>query len=117
MEVASESGRKAGVLASIATLASIAAAVSCCLPLGALAGATMLAAIAPFFSRAYPLLVAASVALLAGGFVQAYRAPKCDARRRRLTLSLLWISLVILGTTMLFPQVVAGLLADHAPGR
>jgi hypothetical protein len=49
--------------------------------------------------------------LIAFGFYQAHRARQCNRRPSKLSMGLLWFSAVIITVTILFPQVVAGLLA------
>lgn len=66
--------------------------------------------------RFQPYLMAASIIALAFGFFSAYRRGACRARRRVAGRALLWISLILVTMTVLFPQVVASILADAIPG-
>lgn len=53
----------------------------------------------------------ASVAFIALGFYQSWRARQCRTRSRTLSLALLWISAVIVFVSIAFPQELANLLA------
>jgi hypothetical protein len=98
----------------VAPVAAVVSAVStllCCLPLsfvGALGAASLSTAVLQY--RGW--LIAASVSLLAIGFIQVYRrSPECR-RRSRLSLVVLWTSAIAVTVVLLVPQLVATLLAD-----
>jgi len=97
--------------AGLAAFGSVLAASSCCLPvlpfLFAAGSATGSAVLAEF----RPYLLAASVAFIAFGFYQARRARQCQAKPRIVSTVLLWFSAVVVVMSILFPQVLANLLA------
>ena len=93
-------------------MASVIAAMSCCLPTGALLASSGLAGTSAFFGSAQPYLLAFSVLCLVWGFVQAARAKSCPPRRRRLNLAVLSISALLVVPVLAFPQQTAALLAD-----
>jgi len=61
-------------------------------------------------------LLLLSFVLVGAGGVQAYRANRCGTRLGRLTLTLLAIAAAIVLLVALFPQVIAGFLADYVMG-
>jgi hypothetical protein len=86
----------------------------CCLPLGftaAALSASLSAAIAPL----RPWLLGSSVLLLGIGVYQVYRSEGICRRRSPTSLGLLWFSAIVVLAVVLFPQVLAGLLADWLP--
>jgi hypothetical protein len=97
--------------ASVAALGSVAAAMSCCLPVLPFAFAAGAAAGSAFLNVARPYLLALSVAFIAFGFFQYSRARKCGARPRPLNLILLCFSAVVVILSVFFPQTFANLLA------
>ena len=103
MRVAERATPVAAVLAALTTLA-------CCLPLS-LVGAAGLVSVAGWAGpyRTWFLLVA--TAFLIVGFVQIYRRRNQCERRSRVSVVLLWISVVIVLLIALFPQLIANLLA------
>ncbi len=96
----------------MAAVVSVLAASSCCLPLPAVIASAGLAGASGFLVSLRPWLMAASLALLAFGFWQTYRRGVCTSRRTRAARAVLWLSLALVATLLLFPQTVAGLLAD-----
>lgn len=98
-------------LASLAALGSVLAATSCCLPVLPFLFAASTAAGSTILWRFRPYLLIASVAFIAFGFYQAWRAKQCRTRSRTLSLMLLWISAAVVAASILFPQVLANLLA------
>lgn len=101
--------------APVAAVLAAATALSCCLPLAPILAAVGFAGAAAWFEPAQPLLMGGAVLLLVFGFVQAYRAPACPARRRIGSLVLLWAAAVAVVAMLLFPQWVAAFLADALP--
>lgn len=104
------------VLSSIAALSSLIAAVSCCLPVGTLLFAAGAAGAARILAPLRPWLIGVSVLSLAMGFFQAYRRSHCTLRRDPFTVVVLWFSAAVVVLMLLFPQVIAGYLADRLRG-
>jgi hypothetical protein len=97
----------AGALGAIGTLL-------CCLPLGfagAAATAGLAAAIAPL--RAW--MLGASVILLSIGAIQLTRDRRCATKPRTSSVVVLCVSAAIITLVVVFPQVLAGILADWLP--
>jgi hypothetical protein len=98
----------AGALSAIATLV-------CCVPLGfagAAATAGLGAVLAPFRSW----FIGASVILLAAGILQVTsETRRCATQPRASSVIVLGLSAAIVLLAVLFPQVLAGLLADWVP--
>jgi hypothetical protein len=99
------------VLASLGALGGILAATSCCWPVlpfvfaaGAAGGSVWLAKLRPF-------LLAISALLVIFGFYQAWRAKQCNCKPRLANTLLLWFSAVVVVVSILFPEVLANLLA------
>jgi len=99
----------------IAAVTSALATLLCCLPI-AFATAAATASVAAVVGQLRPWLLGASVVLVAIGFVQVYRRKACE-RRNPLTLAILWISAAIVVVVILFPQAIAGVVADLLPAR
>jgi hypothetical protein len=97
--------------ASLGAMVTSLLTLACCLPLPFL-GAAGLAGASVFLSAARPWLLALSVILLGVGFFQVYRGMKCRAQQSRIALVLLGLAAVLVIFLLLFPQVLAGLLAD-----
>jgi hypothetical protein len=95
----------AAVIAAVSSLA-------CCLPLG-IAAAAGAGGLAMVLEPVRPWLLAASAVFLAIGAVQLYRSHGSCARRTRTSLALFWIAAVVVAGIMVFPQMVAGFLADR----
>jgi hypothetical protein len=102
----------AGISASLAAMLSSVAAVSCCLPLG-FAAALGAGAASAFFTTLRPWFLGLSVVLLGLGFWQQHRAKQCAVRGRLLASVLLWAALVVVVGMILFPQQIAGFIADR----
>ena len=84
----------------------------CCVPT-AFAAALATTSVGLFVANHQGWFLAASVLLIAVGAVQVRRAGRaCSVARRRTSAALLAISAAIVTMTALFPQVLAGLLAD-----
>lgn len=92
----------AAVIAALSTLA-------CCLPLGFL-GAAGLAGLTVRLQTGRPWLLAGALVLLALGFVQLYRRNQCK-KRSPVSIALFWCSVIVVTLVILFPQVIASLLA------
>ncbi len=60
-----------------------------------------------------PWLLGLSIVLLGFGFWQQYRARQCAVRGRLLGGVLLWAALVVFLGMILFPQQIAGFIADR----
>ena len=99
--------RAAPVLAAVGAVSTL----LCCLPLS-FAGAAGLAALSAAALEHRVWLLFGSVSLLSVGFLQVYRRPTQCSRRSRLSVFLLWSSLLLVLTVFLMPQLVATLLAD-----
>lgn len=97
----------------IAAATSALATLLCCLPI-AFATAAATASVAAVVGQLRPWLLGASVVLVVIGFVQVYRRKSCE-RRNTVTLALLWISAAIVAIVILFPQAIAGVIADLLP--
>ena len=105
-----------GISASLAAILSSLATIACCLPLG-FAAALGAGAASAFFTTLRPWLLGLSLALLGLGFWQQHRAKQCavqgNAVRGRLLGSvLLWAAVAVVVGMILFPQQIAGFIAD-----
>jgi hypothetical protein len=94
----------AAVLASLLTL-------GCCLPLPFL-GAAGLAGASVFLAGARPWLLGFSVVLLGAGFFQVYRGIRCRTHQSKTAIALLGLATLVVVLLLLFPQVIASVLAD-----
>lgn len=92
------------ILTSLLTL-------GCCLPLPFL-GAAGLAGASVFLAGARPWLLGLSVILLGAGFYQVYRGMRCRARQSKTAIVLLSLATLLVVLLLLFPQVIASVLAD-----
>jgi hypothetical protein len=101
-----------GVSASLVAILSSVATLSCCLPLG-FAAALGAGAASAFFTTLRPWLLGLSVLLLGLGFWQQHRAKQCGVRGRWLGNVLLWAAVVVVLGMILFPQEIAGVIADR----
>jgi hypothetical protein len=101
------------VVSAIAALGGLVAAMSCCLPVGTFLAAAGAAGAARILAPFRPWLVGLSILLLAIGFVRTYRGSQCEVRRNRFSVAVLWISAALVVGMLLFPQVIAGFLADR----
>ena len=93
----------AAVLSAVATLA-------CCLPV-TFAAAAASASLGAMAAQYRPWLIGLSVALLAVGFVQVRSARACG-RRSTTSLVILGASVGIVVLVVLFPQILAAMIAD-----
>lgn len=103
MRVTERATPVAAVLAALSTLA-------CCLPFGFI-GAAGLAGLSVRLATARPWFLAGAIVLLVLGFVQLYRRNQCR-KRSPVSVALFWCSVVFVILIILFPQVIASLLAD-----
>jgi len=101
-----------GVSASLVAIVSSVATITCCLPLG-FAAALGAGAASAFFTTLRPWLLGLSVVLLGLGFWQQHRAKQCAVRGRLLGNVLLWAAVVVVLGMILFPQQIAGFIADR----
>jgi hypothetical protein len=99
------------MLAGIGALSAALAALSCCIPLLPFVAAAGIAGSAAFLLSVQPYLLAASVALIAYGFFQMRRAKQCDRRPGVASAAMLWTSTAFVALVLLFPQLLASLLA------
>jgi hypothetical protein len=115
--VANKSGSKSTVIASIAALGSVIAASSCCLPLLPFLFAAGAASTSAFVAQFRPYLLVLSVLLIAFGFYKSWRAKQCNCKPSRISTFLLWFSAIVVLVMILFPQVIANLVADLPAGK
>jgi len=104
--------RGSGISASLGAIVSSLATMGCCLPLG-FAGALGAAGASAFLQRFRPWLLALSIVLLGIGFWQQRRAKQCSVKRSYLSAVLLWTAVVLVVGMIIFPQEIAGFIADH----
>jgi hypothetical protein len=107
--------QKSGISASLGAIVSSLATMGCCLPLG-FAAALGTAGASTIFATLRPWLLGMSVVLLGVGFWQQRTAKQCAAKRSYLSAVLLWSALALVVGMILFPQEIAGLLADRFAG-
>lgn len=101
-----------GISASFAAILSSIASIGCCLPLG-FAAALGAGAASAFFATLRPWLLGLSVVLIGFGFWQQRRAKQCNVRGRMFGNMLLWAAVVVVLGMILFPQQIAGFIADR----
>lgn len=104
-----------GISASLGAILSSLATMGCCLPLG-FAGALGAAGASAFLQRFRPWLLVLSIVLLGIGFWQQRRAKLCSVKRSYLSAVLLWTAVVLVVAMIVFPQEIAGFIADHLSG-
>ena len=109
---ATDARSKRTIGASLVALGGVLLAFSCCLPMFPFLLAAGAAGSSPFFTRVRPFLLAASVLLVAFGFYQRWRAKKCSAKPSLLSAIVLWSSAVVVVVSILFPQLIANLVAN-----
>jgi hypothetical protein len=105
-------GSSASILAILGAIATL----GCCLPIG-FAAALGAGAASVFLATLRPWLLGFSVALIGLGFWQQRRANRCAVRGRWVGNILLWAAVVVVVAMVLFPQQVAGFIADRFYGR
>lgn len=113
----SGSETRSSLISGASAVAGVIAALSCCLPTGALLAAAGFAGVSGFFSTAQPYLLGFAVLCLAWGFAQALRAQQCPPRRRTLNLAVLAVSAALVIPALVFPQQTAAFLADSVVPR
>jgi hypothetical protein len=101
-----------GFSASVAAIASSLATIACCVPFG-FAAAIGAAGASAFLLRFRSWFLVLSIALIGVGFWQQRRAKQCAVKGRLIGQFLLWTAIAILLAMILFPQQIAGFLADH----
>ena len=104
-----------GISASVGAILSSLATMVCCLPL-AFAAAIGAAGASAFLLKFRPWFLVLSVVLLGIGFWQQRRAQQCAVRGRIFGMVLLWTAVVIVVGMILFPQQIAGFIADRLSG-
>ena len=107
-----------GISASVGAILSSLVSLSCCLPLG-FAAALGAGAASAIFITLRPWLLGLSVVLIGFGFWQQRRATQCTVKGGMIGQVLLWAAVVVVLGMILFPQQIAGFLADRlgAAGR
>lgn len=101
-----------GFSASLAAIVSSLATMACCVPFG-FAAAIGAAGASAFLLRFRSWFLLLSVAMIGLGFWQQRRAKQCAVKGRVIGQFLLWAAVAILLAMILFPQQIAGFLADH----
>lgn len=104
-----------GISASVGAILSSLVTMGCCLPV-AFAAAIGAAGASAFVQKYRPWCLALSVMLLAVGFWQQRRARQCAVKDRTFGLALLWTATVMVVGMILFPQQIAGFVADRLSG-
>jgi hypothetical protein len=104
-----------GISASLGAIISSLATMGCCLPFG-FAGALGAAGASALLQKFRPWLLGLSVVLLGIGFWQQRRAKRCAVKRSYLSAVLLWTAVVFVVAMIVFPQEIAGFIADHFSG-
>lgn len=103
MRVAERITPVAAVIAALSTLA-------CCLPF-AFVGALGLAGASVKLQLAHPWLLVGAGILLVVGFIRLYgRRNQCQ-RRSPLSIAVFWVAVVTVLLIVLFPQIIASMLA------
>ena len=105
---------KGGVAAALSAVGSVLAALTCCLPVlpFVLAAGTAGSArfLSSFVGALRPYLLGLSVLLIALGFYQSRRASQCNCKPSVLSQVVLWLSALIVATSILIPQAFADLV-------
>ena len=101
-----------GISASVGAMVSSLATMACCLPL-AFASALGAAGASAFLLKFRLWFLGLSIILLAFGFWQQRRARLCSVKRNYLSAVLLWTAVVLVVGMIIFPQEIAGFIADH----
>jgi hypothetical protein len=100
-----------GISTSLTAILSTVVSISCCLPLG-FAAALGAGTASALFTTVRPWFLGLAIALIVFGFWQQHRAKKCDVRGRLLGNVLLWAAVIVVLGMILFPQQIAGFIAD-----
>jgi hypothetical protein len=94
----------------VAALIAVLSTLSCCLPLTFL-GALGLAGVSLRLQSLRPWFLVSAAILLGVGFIQLYvRRGQCQ-KRSALSIALFWGAVLIVLLVILFPQVIANLIA------
>ena len=101
-----------GISASVGAILGALASLSCCLPLG-FAAALGTGAASAFLTTLRPWMLGLAVVLIGLGFWQQRRATRCAVKGRVVGQVLLWAAVVVVLGMILFPQQIAGFLADR----
>lgn len=104
-----------GISASVGAILSSLATMACCLPL-AFAAAIGAAGAGAFLLKFRPWFLGLSIVLLGIGFWQQRRAQQCAVKGRIVGQVLLWTALLVVVGVTLFPQQIAGFIADRLSG-
>jgi len=104
-----------GISASVGTILSSLATMACCLPI-AFAAAIGAAGASAFLLKSRPWFLGLSIVLLAFGFWQQRRAQQCAIKGRIVGQLLLWTAVIVVLGMILFPQQIAGFIADRLSG-
>lgn len=108
----SRSGTASVISISLAALTSLLATAACCIPMLSFVLAAGFAGLGDVFAAIRPYLLAASVILIAYGFLQAARARKCRRRASVAASIFLWVSAGIVAVSIFFPQLMANIVAN-----
>lgn len=106
--------RHAEKIAPVAAVLTGLGTLVCCLPLG-LATAAATASLSSVAAEYQPWFLGASLLLLAVGLIQLRRANRTCATRPWSSAIVFGVCAAIVLAIVLFPQAVAGLLADWLP--
>ena len=104
-----------GISASVGAIVSSLATIACCLPL-AFAAAIGAAGASAVLARLRPWFLGLSIVLLGFGFWQQRRARQCAVKGRIVGQLLLWTAVIVVVGMILFPQQIAGFIADRLSG-
>jgi hypothetical protein len=104
MRVAERATPVAAVIAALSSLA-------CCLPFGFLGAAVGLAGASVRLQAARPWLLVGALGLLVIGFLQLYRGRNQCRKGSPFSIALFWIAAALVLMIVLFPQVIASLVA------
>jgi hypothetical protein len=101
-------------IAPAAAVISALSTFACCLPVG-IAAAAGAAGLGVIMEPLRPWLIGLSIALLGVGFGQLYRSRGTCQRRSRASVAVFWFSAIVVLAALVFPQALAGALADLLP--
>jgi uncharacterized membrane protein len=101
-----------GITAAIGAIGASLATLACCLPVGLVGAAGVAATLAAVAQAGRPWLLGLSFVFLGVGFAQAWHSNRCGVKPNRVALALLIFAVVVLLLVLLFPQLIAGWLAD-----
>ena len=99
--------------ASVGALISLIAASSCCLPLFPFVAAAGLAGFSTMLASLRPFLLLGAVCFVGYGLYQGWRAKQCHRTPNKISSVLLWFSAALVAVSIVFPQLVANLLAGR----